>query len=90
MLDNGDDFQDMLKELRDISPNRTRAECKLLLRRIKDVQTASQVTVWVRCACRYDVADKLRAHVHSFEFFKYISCANVFSNQQAALGCFNN
>ena len=70
-----DDFQDMLKELREISPNRTRAECKLLLRRIKEVQAASQVTVWVRFACRYiyiyNVVDKLRAHVHAFIFLIY-------------------
>ena len=60
LLDSGDDFQDMLKELREISPNRTRAECKLLLRRIKEVQAASQVTVWVQFACGYSVAGKLR------------------------------
>ena len=32
-----------LKELREISPNRTRAERKLLLQRIRDIEAASQV-----------------------------------------------
>ena len=64
VLDSGDDFQDMLKELREISPNRTRAECKLLLRRIKEVQAASQVAMRVRCACRYNVVGKLCARAY--------------------------
>ena len=68
VLDSGDNFQDMLRELRKISPNRTRAECKLLLRRIKQVQAASQVITRVRFAfisCGYNVAAKLRVCMHS-------------------------
>ena len=44
----GDDLQDMaLEVLREIAPNRTRVECKLLLRRIKDAETAAQVSIRV-------------------------------------------
>ena len=40
----GNDLQGMdLQEVRGISPNRTQAECKLLVQRIKDVQAVSQV-----------------------------------------------
>ena len=59
-----------LRELREISPNCTRAEYKSLLRRIKDVQAALQVTVWVRCACsRMQIcyAGNLSARVHVFK-----------------------
>ena len=73
-----DDFQDMLKELREISPNRTRAECKLLLRRIKEVQSASQVTMWARFACRYNVAGKLRARVHHVHILQILNDFLIF------------
>ena len=65
VLDSGDDFQDMLKELREISPNRTRAECKLLLRRIKEVRVASQVTCG--CGVHADIMWLVNyARVHTF------------------------
>ena len=41
----GNDLQGMyLQEVREISPNRTQAECKLLVQRIKDIQAVSQVS----------------------------------------------
>ena len=55
----GDDLDDMsLEILRDTAPDRTRAECKLLLQTVSDIQTASQV-----CCCVFVCPVAYRAAV---------------------------